>query len=314
VGSDTVTATYSGDGNHGGSTGSVSESVSHTTSSTVVSASPNPAIYGQSVTLTATVAPVDGGNATGTVTFYSNGNSLGTAPVSGNQASLTLSTPGAGRNSITAIYSGDSNVGGSTSHALVQIVSKAGSAVTSTSSLNPAFVNQSITYTATVTSQDSGAVTGTVTFTSGTTTLGVVTLVNGQASVTTSYSKSGTQSMTAKYSGDANNVAGMAAPLKEVVNKYTSSTTLASSLNPSVVGQSVTFTATVSTNSGVPTGSVTFKSGTTILGTAPLTGNTASLSISTLAAGNHAVSATYSGDTTYPASSSAVLTQVVDKP
>lgn len=98
------------------------------------------------------------------------------------------------------------------------------------------------------------------------------------------------------------------------------SVTLSSSPNPSSSGQSVTFTATVTNNSyffdcwfrGTPTGTVTFKSGSTTLGTASLgTNGSATYSTKTLAVGTDQITASYSGDSTFQASSSGTLYQVV---
>ena len=86
-------------------------------------------------------------------------------------------------------------------------------------------------------------------------------------------------------------------------------TTLASSANPSVSGQSVTFTATVA--GGTPTGSVTFNSsGVAVCSAVPVSNGQAQCATSSLAAGNRSISAAYSGDSG-SSSSSAVLTQVV---
>jgi hypothetical protein len=75
---------------------------------------------------------------------------------------------------------------------------------------------------------------------------------------------------------------------------------------------SLTFVATVSSAaSGTPTGSVTFCDGTTSLGNETLTGATATYTTTTLSAGTHSITATYSGDTNFMASTSAVLTQLV---
>lgn len=92
-------------------------------------------------------------------------------------------------------------------------------------------------------------------------------------------------------------------------------TTLASAPNPSVFGSSVTLTASVAAAAGcaAPAGTVTFKDGATVLGSAPLTGGQASLSISALTAGSHALSAAYSGDAWSSASMSATVQHTVDK-
>lgn len=93
-------------------------------------------------------------------------------------------------------------------------------------------------------------------------------------------------------------------------------TTLASSLNPSTSGQAVTFTATVAGTAGstpAPTGSVTFLDGTTTLATVTVSSSgTAAYTATLLASGSHSITALYSGDTTYASSTSAVLTQVVN--
>ena len=94
------------------------------------------------------------------------------------------------------------------------------------------------------------------------------------------------------------------------------STSLASSANPSKVGQAVTFQSAISPTLrgviGTPTGTVTFKDGGTILGTGKIqVGGIASFSTSTLAKGSHSITATYSGDGNFIPKSSPVLTQVV---
>ena len=93
------------------------------------------------------------------------------------------------------------------------------------------------------------------------------------------------------------------------------STTLTSSLNPSVLGQAVTITATVSSIAGPPPNGeeVVFKQGATVLATVPLTGGVASFTTSSFTVGEHKIVATYAGDAIYTSSKSLILTQVVDK-
>lgn len=87
---------------------------------------------------------------------------------------------------------------------------------------------------------------------------------------------------------------------------------LTSSLNPSVYGASVTFTATMPSGSNpVPTGTVTFNDGTTALATVSLAGGSASYTTSALVAGSHAITAAYSGDGAWSAETSLPLTQTV---
>jgi cellulase (glycosyl hydrolase family 5)/Big-like domain-containing protein len=96
--------------------------------------------------------------------------------------------------------------------------------------------------------------------------------------------------------------------------------TLTSAANPSVFGQSVTFTARVAPvppGTGTPTGAVTFLAGETRLGTTTLSGGAASFSTEGLAASSatmgHAITASYSGDASFRASISGVLTQTVNR-
>ena len=95
------------------------------------------------------------------------------------------------------------------------------------------------------------------------------------------------------------------------IGRLTPSVTISSSLNPSDSGQSVTFTASVISTSGSPTGSVTFKDSSSTLGTIALTGSTAKFTTSSLGVATHSITALYSGDTQFIPVTSATLLQVV---
>ncbi len=90
-------------------------------------------------------------------------------------------------------------------------------------------------------------------------------------------------------------------------------TSLTSSLNPSGLGQSVTFTATVASASGTPTGNVVFYERRIMIGSAALSNGSATLSTSSLPVGSHPITAAYQGSSSYSSSTSAALTQVVRK-
>ena len=98
--------------------------------------------------------------------------------------------------------------------------------------------------------------------------------------------------------------------VSDVIGKASTITALASDNNPSCYGSPVKLTATVTPST--VTGSVEFFDGTTSLGTKPLAGGTASLTISTLSAGSHPIKTVYSGDGNYATSTSSVLTQIVN--
>lgn len=89
-------------------------------------------------------------------------------------------------------------------------------------------------------------------------------------------------------------------------------TSVSSSSNPSRTGDNVTFTAQVTKSGGTPTGTVTFKEGATTLATSPVNGSgAASFSTTSLAEGQHTITAVYGGDPT-SATSSGSVTQTVD--
>lgn len=85
--------------------------------------------------------------------------------------------------------------------------------------------------------------------------------------------------------------------------KVTPSVTIASSANPSLFGQTVTFTVIVTSNAGTPTGNLTFVVDGTLQSPVALTDGQATFSTSSLAVGNHTISANYSGDASFNTSS-----------
>ena len=116
AGSHTITATYSGDTDFSGSTGSLSQSVNQVGTAMAVVPSANSAVYGQAIMLTATVAtsPPSGVTPTGgTVTFWDGATTLGTATLTAGTAALPGVALPLGVNSLTANYSGNVNFGAS---------------------------------------------------------------------------------------------------------------------------------------------------------------------------------------------------------
>lgn len=195
-------------------------------------------------------------------------------------------------------------------------IDKMATATAVVSSSNPSVFGQSVTFTATISPVVAGVGSpgGSVTYMDGTSTLGTVGVIAGGASFTTSTLTVGSHSITAAYGGDPNFLGGTSAVLSQTVNPASTSTLLVSSLSSTFSGQSVTFTATVSAvtpGAGAPSGTVTFKDGTTVLGSVAMNGGVASFTIGSLATGNHPVTATYSGDANFLGSTSAILTQVV---
>jgi hypothetical protein len=200
-----VTVTYNGDAEFLTSTsGPLNQAVSPASTTTALSSAPNPSIFGEPVTFTATVEVVAPGAGVpmGTVTFSDDSTTLGTAALTGGSASLSIATLGLGGRTITAVYDGGTNFAWSSSPALVQTVEQAATATTVSSDLNPSLLGQPVTLTATVSSA-AGTPTGTVTFKDGTRILGDATLSGGAASLTTAGIVAGNRPVTAEYPGDA---------------------------------------------------------------------------------------------------------------
>jgi len=210
---------------------------------------------------------------------------------------------------------------------------------------SPAFVvlGQNTTFTAGVNWTGAAAPTGTIAITDQVTCPGsstVLSVVLGNIKLGSALSATpasgtlavssfpcvGQNSIMAVYSGDSNYSAGSSQPLVEtVLGEFTpTSATVRSSLNPSVVGQSVIFTAQLSyafTQQTYATGTVTFTDTNTgqVLGTAGVQNSggggrivtAASITTTSLAPGSYAVQAAYSGDSVYSASKSQILNQVL---
>lgn len=125
----------------------------------------------------------------------------------------------------------------------------------------------------------------------------------------------GTCTVAANQAGNGTTVAAASQVTQDIIiARMTSSVTLAASSNPSLPGQAVTFTATVTGTSGTPTGTVTFMDGVMTLGTGPLVGGVATLTTSALTSGTHAITAAYGGDANNTSSTSAALLQAVNTP
>jgi hypothetical protein len=322
AGGHAITASYSGDANFAASSQAFTEQVNApapAATTTTLRASAATAVFGQDETLTATVTS-PGGVPTGTVTFLDGATVLGTEQLNAaGQAVLPVSL-GVGNHQLTAVYGGAAAFTGSTSTAAAVTVNPASTAVALTSSLNPAVTGQAVTFTATLSTVAPGAgtPTGTVTFKDGTVVLGTFPVgPGGTATFTTSFAVAGGHAITAVYNGDANFV-GSSQALTEQVNAaatpQATTTALVASINPVVVGQAVTFTATVAGVGpvlGTPTGTVTFKDGTVVLGTFPVgPGGKATFTTSFAVAGGHAITAVYNGDANFVGSSQVLTEQV----
>jgi hypothetical protein len=273
IGSHSLTATYSGNGNlAASSSGALTQRVNQAATSTSLSASSNPAIYGQSVTLTAAIVPANGGSATGTVTFLNGTATLGTATVSGDVAQLVVAAGvlTLGTHSFTAKYSGDSNFLASTSSALSESVTAASTTTSLATSASPSVVGKSVTFTATVSSTSTGTISGTVKFfVDGSSTASASkSLSGGSAAFSTSSLADGTHTVIATFASSNGNFLG------------STSTTLTQAISDFAVAvspSSITVARSQSGSTAVTVTSIEGFSGDTALS---CTGGTAKISCS----------------------------------
>ncbi len=321
IGSHTITAVYDGSSVYSNSTSpNLVQTVNQDSTTTAVTASVNPSVFGQSVTFTTTVtaAAPGSGTPTGSVTLMDGSITLGTAHLSGGRATIKTSSLAVGSQSITVFYSGDGNFTSSTSAALTQTVNQDATTISLKSSANPSIFGQSVTFTATVkaAAPGSGTPSGTVTFYDGIRAIGTGTLGLGNpdtATFKTSSLSVGAHAITAQYAGDGNFTTITSAPLTQTVNQAATKMTVASSVNPSNPLQ-VAFTATVAAlapGSGVPTGTVTFFiNGTPQPAVQLMVENgvdEATFTYTFSIAGTYTITAVYSGYTDFTTSTSSVL-------
>jgi unsaturated chondroitin disaccharide hydrolase len=258
------------------------------------------------------ILTVNGANFASTSVARFKGASKGTSFVSSSQiraAFVTSDIASAGGFPVTVFDSSS----GETSNAATLTINKAGTSTSLVSSTTSSVYGNPITFTATVKSATSGYPSGTVTFKDGSVSLGTATLRSGKASGSRSNLAARAHTITAFYYGDANYTGSASAPLTLTVGKAATSAVVTSSPNPSVHGNTVTFTAAVkSSTSGTPSGSITFKDGAIALGTAALSSGKATFATSALATGSHSITVVYSGDSNFTGSTSAPLTQTVN--
>jgi FtsP/CotA-like multicopper oxidase with cupredoxin domain len=312
AGANVITAAYSGDPVFTASTGSVTQTVNKTATTTVVVSSVNPSTVGGNVTFMATVSP---STATGMVAFTVDGASTSVALVAG-QATYSTSVLAAGPHAVQATYAGDAAFLTSTSATLTQTVGPVLRPTTTvvTGNRNPsANLGQSITFSATVTPvAGTGTPTGTVTFSIDGVTVGGVRTMNaqGRATYSTSALSAGSHNVIATYSGSTIFAGAGSATFIQVVGQSASTTVVTSNRNPSAFGQAVTLTARVTPSAA--TGTVQFTlNGAAVGAPVTVTAGRATLVTNTLPVGYSTASAQYSGSVNYLASASANFIQTV---
>jgi hypothetical protein len=330
-----IVATYTGDGSFLGSDGSVTQKVERARTSTLVTASVNPAKSGQPVSFTATVTPVapGAGDPTGTVTFTVNGARLGNPVMvsDGKATSDAFATLTPGTYKIAATYSGDGHFVGSAGgldQGAGLDITKGQTSMTLESSPSPAAFHAPVTFTATVhaLAPAVGRPSGVVQFWEGGKLLGASSLATSgedantaAATFVTTTLAPGAHAIRAVYVGNFN-FDGNSAETSQDVGTAATVTGITAAPNPATYGDDVTLTATVAGapgSAGAPTGTVTFRDGSTVLGSADLVtvagSRQATMTVSGLHGGDHALTATYSGDANFAGSTSRAYTLQITK-
>jgi hypothetical protein len=238
-------------------------------------------------TLTYTIVNASSVTVTSGSATLTSGNSSATATIT---VPSTLATGGY---TVNVSYSGDTNYSATTTSTAIAL---------QVGQIRPTITwpaASAITYGQTLASSTltggTGSVPGSFAFTTPATTPGV-----GAA----------TQSVTFTPA-DSTDYSSVTGTVSVTVNKATPTASVTSNSNPALVQNAATFTATVSSQAGTPTGTVTFLDGTTPLGTGTLSGGLAMLTTSALTAGTHSICVIYGGDTNFAAANSGALTQSV---
>ena len=190
------------------------------------------------------------------------------------------------------------------------------SSMSVTSAPNPSTYGQAITFKATVITAGPDVPTGTVLFQAKHIGRHQLPLVGGVATFITTAMIVDTVQVAATYSGDNAHLPSKAAPYGQTVNVAPTTTNLASSRNPSKLGQTVTFTATVTSAYATPKGSITFQIGQDAVATVPLVNGHAIYRTADLQPGSSTLSATFNPElnrmgTTNFTTSLGSMTQVV---
>jgi len=223
----------------------------------------------------------------------------GPASISGNTVTIT----GAGIVMIKAEQAGNEKFNPAPGVTRTLAVAKANQTITMAAIANKKLGDAPLTVSATA----SSGLPVTLSITSGPATIsGNTVTITGIGMVT----------IKAEQSGNENFNPAASVSQSFTVSKAASSVILSSSLNPSSLGQAVTFTAQVSGPAGIlaPTGTVLFKDGSAVMGSSSLNSSgQASISTATLVVGGHSITAQYSGDSRLDASVSSSLAQIVNQ-
>lgn len=308
MGPTTLTATYGGDGNFGGSAGAVVLVVQKAPTTTASQPSRTSIVSGQSISFAVKVVSQTGGTPTGTATVRVGSRVLSpscTLAAGACSPTYTISTGDAtpGSYTVTTTYGGDSTYAPSSSSFTLTIT---GATTTTTLAIaGTRTYGNALTLSASVAAvaPATGNPTGSVTFYDGSVALSPACALAATPGSGTSSSCSiswaaagGGHSVSAVYTPAGTAYATSRSTSTVLTMAGASTTTTITGPTTITRGVYTTYTVTVSSGPGTPTGSVTVRIGTLNLGSKTLTGGAASFSIrlpSTLATGSATLSASY---------------------
>ena len=187
------------------------------TSTVLGAGSPNPAVYGQAVTIAAAVSSTVG-QPTGSVTLFNGGAPIGSAALINGTATF-FANLNAGTHALTAAFNGANGFLASSSTSSQVVVSQAGTTTQLTSSLNPSRTGQRVDFSATVNPVPPGGAvsTGSVQFVLDDIPVATVSLTNGVATWSTTALTAGKHRVSARYLGTVNHSASVSAVLQQSV-------------------------------------------------------------------------------------------------
>jgi len=191
-----------------------------TTTLLALAAVPDTSVFGQQISLTATLT-AGFGTPTGTINFFDGAVSLGTAPVNVGSATLNVSTLSVGPHNLSATYSSDNGFQGSSSSTVTVSVNMASTVTTLESAPNPSQPKQTVEFTAAVSAvaPGGGVPTGQVQFADGKKILGTAALSNGVASLSVAFNGMAPHSIMATYAGNANFLGSTSPTIHQTVSK-----------------------------------------------------------------------------------------------
>ncbi len=322
VGTHTITANYSGsEGQYTTSSGSATVVVGKASVTVTGPAQPVSLSPGQagSATITVTASSTTIAAPSGSISYSilnASGVSVATGivPLTVGSSSSTATVPipsslAPGSYTISITYSGDSNYAVPLTATTISLQI---SQLTPTITWNPA--SSSIPYGTTLggtllnafASSGGTSVPGTLTYKATSTGGAPVTVTSA------SVLPAGNYTLTATFApADTTTYAAVTAHVPLTVTLATAAVTLTSSGSSVILTNPLLFTATVSSTTTTPTGTVSFLDGTTPLGQGTLSNGVAVLSTSSLTAGSHTITAVYSGDANFSAATSGAITESV---